>query len=70
MVTRTERRAGYALSYRNVVELLAERGLTVDQVTAFRAAQRFTPLWIDVARPGRHVPGTLLPLRRHPRAHA
>ncbi|SBW18820.1 hypothetical protein FDG2_0838 [Candidatus Protofrankia californiensis] len=47
----------YALSYRDVEELLAERGLTVDHVTVYRWVQRFTPLLIDAARPCRHVPG-------------
>ena len=47
----------YGLSYRDVEELLAERGITVDHVTVFRWVQRFTPLLIDAARPCRHVPG-------------
>ena len=47
----------YALSYRDVEELLAERGITVDHVTVYRWGQRFTPLLIDAARPCRHVPG-------------
>jgi transposase-like protein len=47
----------YGLSYRDVEELLAERGITVDHVTAYRWVQRFTPLLIDAARPCRHVPG-------------
>jgi transposase-like protein len=34
----------YALSYRDVEELLAERGITVDHVTVYRWVQRFTPL--------------------------
>ncbi len=37
----------YGLSYRDVEELLAERGITVDHVTVFRWVQRFTPLLID-----------------------
>ena len=45
------------LSYRDVEELLAERGVDVDHVTIFRWVQRFTPLLIDAARPCRHVPG-------------
>jgi len=45
-----------ALSYRDVEELLAERGLDVDHVTIFRWVQRFTPLLIDAARPCRHSP--------------
>jgi transposase, IS6 family len=47
----------YGLSYRDVEELLAERGVQVDHVTVFQWVQRFTPLLIDVARPCRHVPG-------------
>jgi IS6 family transposase len=33
----------YGLSYRDVEELLAERGVTVDHVTVYRRVQRFTP---------------------------
>jgi len=47
----------YGLSYRDVEELLAERGITVDHVTIYRWVQRFTPLAIDAARPCRHAPG-------------
>ena len=47
----------YGLSYRDVEELLAERGITVDHVTVYRWVQRFTPLLIDAARPCRHCPG-------------
>jgi IS6 family transposase len=47
----------YSLSYRDVEELLAERGVHADHVTVFRWVQRFTPLLIDAARPCRHVPG-------------
>ncbi|WP_239377640.1 IS6 family transposase [Frankia sp. Cj5] len=47
----------YALSYRDVEELLAERGLKVDHVTVYRWVRRFTPLLIDAARPCRHTPG-------------
>jgi len=47
----------YGLSYRDVEELLTERGVTVDHVTIYRWVQRFTPLLIDAARPSRHVPG-------------
>lgn len=32
----------YGLSYRDVEELLAERGITVDHVTIYRSVQRFT----------------------------
>ena len=47
----------YSLSYRDVEELLAERGIEVDHVTVYRWVQRFTPLLIDAARPCRHAPG-------------
>ncbi|MBV9163549.1 MAG: IS6 family transposase [Pseudonocardiales bacterium] len=47
----------YGLSYRDVEELLAERGTAVDHVTVYRWVQRFTPLLIDAARPCRHAPG-------------
>ena len=47
----------YGLSYRDVEELLAERGIAVDHVTVYRWVQRFTPLLIDAARSCRHVPG-------------
>jgi transposase-like protein len=47
----------YGLSYRDVEELLAERGVEVDHVTVFRWVQRFTPLFIDAARPLRRQVG-------------
>ena len=47
----------YGLSYRDVEELLAERGIEVDHVTIYRWVQRFTPLLIDAARPCRHAVG-------------
>ena len=47
----------YGLSYRDVEELLAERGVEVDHVTIYRWVQRFTPLLIDAARPCRHIVG-------------
>jgi transposase, IS6 family len=47
----------YSLSYREVEELLAERGVEVDHVTIYRWVQRFTPLLIDAARPCRHATG-------------
>ena len=40
-------------SYRDVEELLAERGVQVDHVSIFRWVQRFTPLLADAARPCR-----------------
>lgn len=47
----------YGLSYRDVEELLAGRGVQVDHVSIYRWVQRFTPLLIDAARPGRHATG-------------
>jgi len=47
----------YGLSYRDVEELLAERGVEVDHVTIYRWVQRFTPLIIEAARPCRHGVG-------------
>jgi IS6 family transposase len=47
----------YGLSYRDVEELLAERGIEVDHVTVYRWVQRFTPLLADAARFTRHSPG-------------
>jgi transposase-like protein len=45
----------YGLSYRDLEELLAERGIEVDHVTLYRWVQRFTPLVFDAARPVRHL---------------
>jgi hypothetical protein len=39
----------YGLSYRDVEELLVERGVEADHVTVFRWVQRFTPLLADAA---------------------
>ena len=47
----------FGLSYRDLEELLAERGIDVDHVTLHRWVQRFTPLLIDAARPCRHAVG-------------
>jgi transposase-like protein len=47
----------FGLSYRDVEELLAERGIEVDHVTVYRWVQRFTPLLADAARPCRHAVG-------------
>ena len=47
----------YGLSYRDVEELLAERGVDVDHVTIRRWVQHFTPILIDAARPCRHAVG-------------
>ena len=47
----------FGLSFRDVEELLAERGIQVDHVTIFRWVQRFTPLLAEAARPCRHGVG-------------
>src|SRR5207237_4166429 len=47
----------FGLSYRDVEELLTERGIEVDHVTVFRWVQRFTPLLAGAARPCRHAVG-------------
>jgi transposase-like protein len=47
----------FNLSYRDVEELLVERGVDVDHVTVFRWVQRFTPLLADAARFARRAPG-------------
>lgn len=53
----------YGLSYRDVEELLAERGIEVDHVTMYRWVQRFAPLLADAAQvhpPRRRmIPGSL-----------
>jgi transposase, IS6 family len=48
----------FALSYRDVEELLAEPGIEVDHVTVYRWVRRFTPLLAEAARPCRHAVGT------------
>jgi transposase-like protein len=47
----------FGLSYRDVEELLAERGVEVDHVTVYRWVQRFMPLLAEAARPCRHQVG-------------
>ena len=47
----------FGLSYRDLEELLLERGVEVDHVTLFRWVQRFTPRLIDAAGPCRHAVG-------------
>jgi transposase-like protein len=47
----------YGLSYRDVEELLAERGIEVDHVTVYRWVQTFTAEFIYSARPARHATG-------------
>jgi IS6 family transposase len=47
----------FGLSYRDLEELLAERGIQVDHVTIYRWVLRFTPLLADAARPCRQRVG-------------
>jgi len=47
----------FGLSYRDVEELLAERGVEVDHVTVYRWVVRFAPLLAEAARPCRHAVG-------------
>jgi transposase-like protein len=47
----------FGLSYRDVEELLTERGIQVDHVTVYRWVQRFTSLLAEAARPCRHAVG-------------
>ena len=47
----------YRLSYADVVEWLAERGLTVDRSTVYRWVRRFLPLFQDAARVHRRPVG-------------
>jgi transposase-like protein len=47
----------FGLSYRDIEELLAERGVEVDHVSVYRWVQRFTPLLAEAARPCRHAVG-------------
>jgi transposase-like protein len=47
----------FGLSYRDVEEMLAERGVEVDHVTLYRWVQRFAPLVAEAARPCRHAVG-------------
>jgi transposase-like protein len=47
----------FGLSYRDVEELLAERGIEVDHVTVHRWVRRFSPLLADAARFARHRVG-------------
>ena len=48
----------YGLSYRDVEELLGERGIVVDHVTVYRWFQRFTVEFIEAARPCRVTGGS------------
>jgi transposase, IS6 family len=45
----------YGLSYCDLEELLAERGIEVDHVTLYRWVQRFTPILAAAAGPCRHA---------------
>ena len=47
----------FGLSYRDVEELLLERGIDVDHVTIYRWVLRFTPLLAEAARPCRRRVG-------------
>ena len=47
----------YGLSYRDVEDLLGERGIEVDHVTVYRWVQTVTAEFIESARPSRHVSG-------------
>jgi len=48
----------FNLSYRDLEELLAERGVEVDHTSVYRWVQRFTPLLAEAARPCRHAVGS------------
>jgi transposase-like protein len=47
----------FGLSYRDVEELLAERGIEVDHVTIYRWVQHFTPEFAEAARARQHLVG-------------
>src|SRR6266498_5614008 len=47
----------FGLSYRDVEELLAERGVKVDHVTIYRCVQRFAPEFAEAARARQHLVG-------------
>jgi len=47
----------FGLSYRDVEELLAERGTEVDHVTIYRWVQRFAPEFAEAARARQHLVG-------------
>jgi transposase-like protein len=47
----------FGLSYRDVEELLAERGIGVDHVTVYRWVHRFAPEFAEAARARQHVVG-------------
>jgi IS6 family transposase len=47
----------FGLSYRDVEELLGERGIEVDHVSIYRWVQRFAPEFAEAARARQHVVG-------------
>ncbi len=47
----------YRLSYADVVEWFAERGLTIERSTIYRWVQRFLPLFVEAARAYRRPVG-------------
>src|SRR5438093_8195627 len=47
----------FGLSYRDVEELLADRGIEVDHVTVYRWVQRFAPEFAEAARARQHLVG-------------
>jgi transposase, IS6 family len=47
----------FGLSYRDVEELLGERGIDVDHVTIYRWVQRFSPEFAQAAQARRHIVG-------------
>jgi transposase-like protein len=47
----------FGLSYRDVEELLGERGIEVDHVTIYRWVQRFAPEFAEAARARQHLVG-------------
>jgi hypothetical protein len=49
----------FGLSYRDLEELLTERGVEVDHLTIYRWVVRFTPLLAEAARPCRHRVGAV-----------
>jgi transposase, IS6 family len=55
----------YGLSYRDVEELTAERGVTVEHVTIYRWVPRFTPESIEAARLCVMLPATAGSPTRH-----
>jgi transposase-like protein len=47
----------FGLSYRDVEELLGERGIEVDHVSIYRWVQRFAPEFAEAARARKHIVG-------------